>query len=150
MQISEREVSEITESIWSSMLGLSVRAGAIEPAPGSALFSASVRIHGSWNGELTLLCSAAFAYRAAGIMFGLERAATSDEHVQDTLGELANMIGGNVKALLASGALLSLPRFSTGATGLAGAGSSRVCEVPLDCEGERLWVVVSKQGPDCH
>ena len=51
----------------------------------------------------------AVARRAAAVMFELDASAASLEDMQDAVGELTNMTGGNVKALLEGQCALSLP-----------------------------------------
>ena len=47
-------------------------------------------------------------------MFGLEPAAAGLEEVRDALGELTNMLGGNLKALLPGPCFLGLPTVVSG------------------------------------
>jgi len=54
-------------------------------------------------------CSAAAARNAAAALLGVELDDVTTEDVTDALGELANIIGGNVKSLLPEPCALSLP-----------------------------------------
>ncbi len=140
MELSKEDVSSITQSVWTTVLGLKARDERVRGALPSGALGASVQIRGGWSGELVLMCSQRLARRAAGIVFDVPPDGASGDDVSDALGELANMIGGSVKALLAEGASLSVPivrpydsepRTEKG-----------MCAVTFDCEGERLAVFV--------
>jgi CheY-specific phosphatase CheX len=68
-----------------------------------------VQISGAWDGAVTIQCSPDLARAAAAAMLEMEAAATSFDDVRDALGEIANMVGGNLKALLPGPTNLSLP-----------------------------------------
>ncbi len=70
------------------------------------LLGAKVEIFGEWMGEVTVSCSDVLAERLATLMFG-EPPRKND--INDALGELANMLGGNIKAFLPQPCHLSLP-----------------------------------------
>ena len=86
-------------------------------------------------------CSVDFARRAAGTMFGLEPSAASAADTQDAIGELANMTGGNVKALLPEPCRLSLPTVVESADYTTRfPGGEVVSTVVFDCDGDALVV----------
>ena len=58
---------------------------------------------------MVVRCSAAAARNAAAALLGVELDDVTTEDVTDALGELANIIGGNVKSLLPEPCALSLP-----------------------------------------
>jgi chemotaxis protein CheX len=116
MAFGEDDVRNSVESIWSSILGLEVERG--RPAHLSQsqpdLLTGCVQITGAWRGAVTLDCSCELARRAAGIMFGLDPRSVDHEQVQDAIGELTNIIGGNFKSLLPEPCQLSLPAVTEG------------------------------------
>ena len=59
--------------------------------------------------SLILRCRREAAARWAASMFNRSANETSQEDVRDALGELANMVAGNVKGILAGESRLSLP-----------------------------------------
>ena len=110
--VSEDDLAEIVEQIWVSYLdpaGLRplIRTGA--DAQPSEVHS-SVSISGSWTGHVVYASSTAAARNAAAAFLAMDPAEVSPEDLSDVLGELANMVGGNVKAVLPPGSLLSLPQ----------------------------------------
>jgi hypothetical protein len=115
MSFRESDVQQLTQSIWSSLLGLDVEPTEWVVAPGARpMLTCRVEITGAWRGVVVLDCAAELARRAATVMFGVEAHALTAEHVQDALGELANITGGNLKALLPAPAYLSLPAVGAG------------------------------------
>ena len=82
-------------------------------------------------------------------MFGLEKGAASSEGIHDTIGELANMIGGTVKSLLPTPSQLSLPTVSEG-TGLEMSipGARSLNQLALHSEGKLFFVRLMQKNED--
>lgn len=98
------EVREVVELVTSAMLQGTSEPSA-RPAPSEIgtdeLWTARVRITGTFNGAVSLVCTRSFARRAVRRM--TRSPATepvTDDDARDALAELANVIAGNVKALL--------------------------------------------------
>jgi len=73
-------------------------------------------------------------------MLACPESETTPELVVDVIGELANVLGGNVKGVLPGPCKLSLPRVETTAPL---AGGQEVCQrVWFDCEGNPFNVTV--------
>lgn len=110
-------MTELARDTWTSLLadedGLLPRLAGGEAASlsaaGSAAIAATVDISGEWNGTACLSCSMAAARRAASVMFGMDEDELSQEEVNDAVGELINVVGGNIKGLLPNPSTLSLP-----------------------------------------
>lgn len=115
----EAELVEITERVWESLmldLPLTLRVPG-EPAPtrnGSRTFTGCVQVTGAWEGAVTVHCSETLARTITAAMFGSEADQTTPEEVSDALGELANMVAGNIKALLPEPSRISLPTVANG------------------------------------
>ncbi len=111
MSFNEANIREITENVWSTMLGMPLEArwGSVPPGPPQLHVASWVHISGVWSGAITIACSSLAARRAAGAMFGMSPEEASVEEVKDAMGEVANIIGGNLKGLLHGPATLSLP-----------------------------------------
>lgn len=116
LMVQAADLSEMMEQVWASYLdpeGISplIPTGD-ETQPAET--HASVSITGSWTGHLVFASSAAGARRAAAAFLAMSPAQVSPAEVADVLGELANIVGGNVKAMLPPGCFLSLPRVAPG------------------------------------
>lgn len=143
MDTVETQIGRIAQDVWLSMLGVE-----IQPAPPDAAIDASersmsgcVHISGAWEGSVVISCVAELAHQATEAMFGLEKGAASTEEIHDTIGELANMIGGNVKALMPAPSQLSLPSVSEG-TGLEMSipGARSLNQLALESDGKLLFI----------
>lgn len=109
LDVSSEDIASIVRTVFEATFAMNVEEAAPEPATSGAVSSALVGISGQWDGAVIVDCSAGVATDLAGIMFGLPPDQVAKDHVEDTLGELANMIGGNLKALLPPPSGLSLP-----------------------------------------
>lgn len=110
--VGESDLAEMVEQIWVSYLdpeGVSPLIPNGDEKQPSEVHS-SVSISGSWTGHLVYASSAVAARRAAGAFLAMEPGEVSPEDISDVLGELANIVGGNVKAMLPAGCFLSLPQ----------------------------------------
>jgi len=109
--VSDEDLLAITEQVWSSYLdpeGVSP----LIPLPPAALprdISASVSVTGAWKGHIVVACSSSAAKNAAGALLGIDLADVTPEDITDAVGELVNIIGGNVKGLMPEPSALSLP-----------------------------------------
>lgn len=71
--------------------------------------AATIHFAGFWSGVLILEVSQALACQFTAHFLSAEPPQAVDDDVRDVLGEIANMIGGNLKSAMAPGASLSLP-----------------------------------------
>jgi chemotaxis protein CheX len=78
-----------------------------------------VFINGAWRGTIEVECSRPLALRAAASMLGSGVDDVSSKDLKDALGELTNIIGGNIKSLLPGPSHLSLPAVWEGSAAAA-------------------------------
>jgi chemotaxis protein CheX len=109
----EDDIREIATSIWETMFSVALEPGDGSQAVGESVVTGCVHIDGAFHGAVTLQCSDGLARRLAGELYQTE--APSPEDVLDTVGELTNMLAGNIKALLAEPSRISLPAVAFGA-----------------------------------
>ena len=110
--VNESDLAEMVEQVWVSYLdpeGVSPLVPSFDDNQPSEVHS-SVSITGSWTGHVVYASSTAAARRAAAAFLAVEPDEVSQDDLSDVLGELANIVGGNVKAMLPAGATLSLPQ----------------------------------------
>jgi chemotaxis protein CheX len=110
------DLLEITSEVWSSYLDVEGDQPLLPlVTPGEARgVCASVSLTGAWRGHVVVVCSANASREAAAALMGIDTDSVSDEDVADALGELANVIGGNLKSLLPEPSALSLPHVVSG------------------------------------
>lgn len=115
--ITVQVITELARDTWTSLLpdehGL--LPGIAQGDTGSgwssegAGIAATVDISGEWNGTACLSCSIAAGRRAASVMFEMDDEELTAAEISDAIGELINVVGGNIKGLLPSPSALSLP-----------------------------------------
>ena len=118
MPVDDELVGAVVEQVWESLLG-SVALAWVGPQPaGGAAPSvcAQVRLSGDWNGLVRLTCdpATAEALAAAMLMTGPDEALL-EEDVHDAVGEVVNVVGGNVKGALVGETSLGLPQVALAA-----------------------------------
>jgi chemotaxis protein CheX len=139
VQYLEEEISQLAAMIWDSVLGMTLVRRS-RPGPDGRHITGCVRMTGAWEGAVSIECGAEFARTAAAVMFGMDAAAASPADTRDAIGELANMAGGNVKALLPEPCRLSLPAVAEDGTGLGLPTGELVTAVAFDCQGAPVVV----------
>lgn len=106
--IESDAVIEVTMAVCECLLG-----DVPHPVPAdvdaSSRMSALVSISGAWAGDVEVRLTPGLARRLAREVLQVEPRTSDDPDVRDVVGEVANMIGGNLKALLPEPCHLSLP-----------------------------------------
>ncbi len=110
MQFLEKEITEYAKMIWSSVLGIEIKPSnkPIE-LKDTQQPKVQIKINGKWNGTIILNFAPHLLKIAASKMFSVDAEETTNEEKNETLAELANMIGGNIKGLVPEPSSLSLP-----------------------------------------
>ena len=114
LMFTQDVVTEITSSVWRAFLTESDDISPVPVVPSDALLTGTVFISGQWNGLVSLTCSSLAAVRAAALMFDAEIEEVGRADVLDAVGELVNIVGGNLKGMLPSPTGLSLPSVTDG------------------------------------
>ena len=136
-------ITEITQSIFEMLFGLEARPASGEglAGPGRRTVAGCVQITGAFEGSVAVYCTNTLARQAAGILFDVAEGIGDDAQAQELVAEIANMAGGNVKALVAEPSRLSLPAVAEGTDFHASIPGSRlVSAVAFECEGEPLLI----------
>lgn len=146
MQIIPEDVRQVVIDIFEAMLGLPVAEGSVE-MDGARRLTACVQISGGWEGAVAVDCTEALARRVTASMLGMEEGDASPEDVRDAIGEVANVAGGNVKALLGVDCALSLPTVTEGVDlRLRVPGMRVVVELGFESEREPFRLLVLEKG----
>lgn len=111
MMLSDEELNQLVENVWQTLMGSAPSSFVPGPLPpGSAdWMTGSVRISGEWHGTVAVSCPKELVRQSAAQMLGLDVDSISAEDMTDALGEIANVLGGNLKSLMPAPTRLSLP-----------------------------------------
>jgi chemotaxis protein CheX len=144
MYFNETDIRQVTQTVWDLVLKMAAERGTQHTVPRvtEGVISGTVRVSGSWNGSVTLYCFSDLAEEAASVMFGAPATELAREDVFDAVGELANIIGGNVRALLPEPCQLSLPTVRRG--GFDPQGNPVLYELGFTSQGRSFWVVLTE------
>jgi chemotaxis protein CheX len=103
------DILHIVQDVFSTMLGsgVSTLPGTWTPAPPE--MTAMVYFTGEWKGAALIECNREQAFAVTSRLMSIPLPRQMNNDVLDSMGELANMIGGNMKAILPKGLDLSMP-----------------------------------------
>jgi hypothetical protein len=124
--------------------------GGLHPWPGprpvhAEPLAAWVDLHGPWAGRASLVTDASTARDLARALLGLAPGDdVSPDDLVDAFGEIANVVGGNVKALLPETGTLGLPQVGPAAP--VPDAATVVHELRLAWRGRPLEVEISTSG----
>jgi CheY-specific phosphatase CheX len=113
--------------------------------PGGNRLTSAVQMTGDWNGAVLMECDGRQACRFAARFLAREPSGDDvvDDDVRDVLGELANMIGGNLKSVLSRGIQLSMPSVVDGSNySLRICGAEVRALLAFRCAEGLIWIRV--------
>lgn len=134
------ELVQVAQTVWESMLQLELLPAKHARRPAAEDLAARVDIGGAWRGSVVTSCPSALAAKLAGILLQAEPDRVLAQHVCDALAEIANMLGGGIKALFPAPCTLSLPSvfvWGSAPTEETFEVLDRVC---FDCQGDTFSV----------
>jgi hypothetical protein len=136
--IDETTIQAIAEESWLALVGDDEF---LVPMPGGQpddALSSWVEIVGPWTGAVVLTCGRSTAEQLSRCLLAEHAPPVLEaEDVEDALGELANVVGGNVKAVLPGPSVLGLPE--VGPVPPAGSPAD-TCRVDLLWRGQSLTI----------
>ncbi len=144
--VSTDEILAISENVFGTMINCPVALAAdTDCLKEQSPITGCVQITGEWTGAVLVQTTGKLAAYAAGIMLGMDEEAVDKNDCQDTMAEIANMIGGNIKSLVPGPSVLSLPTVTTGKEfDIRIFGTEIESSIPMECNGQHLRVVVCK------
>ena len=106
-----------------------------------------VHILGDWIGSVAYRCSKALASTLTARIYDCELKQVTDKQVDDTLREISNMIGGNLKSVLGESCILSTPKTLREINSPSGVQEGkRIAYLAFRCEGEPFEVSLYESG----
>lgn len=147
MSFMDDDIREIAVSIWETLFTHPLTAAAQTEPMSAPAVTGCVHIEGEWNGAVMLQCDSVLAATLAGELF--QSSTPSSDEVRDTVGELTNMLAGNIKALLTEPSRISLPTVALGEDyALTVVGTTAISTVALRCDDAPLLVTLLQRQPD--
>ena len=145
MQFQEDALVQYTEIVWSSILGLEARRSHAPYVLDASNVESCVQITGAWIGLVAINCPESLAHKIAETMFQLAPGSAGQEELQDAMGEITNMIGGNIKSLMPPPCHLSLPIVAVDGHSLHFPMTQTVCKITMTSLGQLFQVAIMKQ-----
>ncbi len=147
--VNAEMVAQTVEAVFLAMMNLEVSPGETPWRPSQDQLTSAVHLSGVWNGALLLECDRREACQFAGRFLSMDSPKAVTDDVRDVLGELANMIGGNIKSAVAAGLSLSMPSVTDGSDyGLRVCGSQVQDRLSFQCEDGPFWVTLLAMAPE--
>ncbi len=143
VEIHSDELQQIVLSVFETMMGLEAYESGAPWQPTALWWTAAVYLTGDWNGAVLVECDQEQARQFATRFLSIEPCEAVEEVVRDVLGELANMIGGNLKSVVMPGIQLSMPSTVHGSDY-----SVRICgatirrRMAFECVNGPFWVTI--------
>lgn len=109
MDPTSDDINALTIQVWETVLCLPIEADVPRPPEADLHVVGMVNITGGWEGSVLVRCTRPLARSITEAMFGMDPGEAGADEIADALGEIANMIGGNVKSLVPGPSQLSLP-----------------------------------------
>jgi chemotaxis protein CheX len=143
VEVSMKMLEQIVESVFITMMDLEVSTCDSPWTPARDRMTSFVYLAGEWNGAVLLECNRRQACHFAGRILSMDPPQDVDDDVRDVLGELANVIGGNMKSGMATGVRLSMPTVMDGSEcDLRVCGSEIQERMAFQCAEGQFWVTV--------
>ncbi len=109
MTIDESILQQVVNDICSGMLGLEMERSEDFNCEDTGALSAIIRISGGWDSLVQVLTPRKTAIAIASNMFAMSKDELSEAEIRDAVGEIVNIVGGNLKGIVEGVSSLSLP-----------------------------------------
>ena len=150
IKFRREDLETVIASVFVTMMGLDVRPSP-ELCPGAdGMLTAAVYLTGEWVGAACVHVGPEQACAFAGHFLGMPSPEAVSDDVRDVMGELANMIAGNLKCTLAPGIRVSVPSVTDGAEySLRVCRAREVIRAGFDTDAGPCWISLVNAGePD--
>jgi chemotaxis protein CheX len=142
-EVSVDVLVQIVQSVFATMMDLEVSACDATWSSTGDRITSLVSLMGDWNGAVLIECNPQQACYFAGRILAMDTPEVVDDDVRDVMGELANMVGGNMKSGMSTGVRLSMPSVMYGRDYDVRVCGSEVKErIGFQCEAGNFWVTV--------
>jgi chemotaxis protein CheX len=115
--VMEEHVAEqiqIAKDVFGNMVDMSVEPSPDPWAPQEEVVTSAIYFTEPWQGALFVECTKSLAFAFTARLLDIDPPTSMDEDVCDAMGELANMVAGNLKALMPANVGISIPSIVRG------------------------------------
>lgn len=109
MRADTGSMNEIVVSVFDGVAGVELGGADCRETPSGDSYSAEVRLSGDWQGSLQVRISQNLAREVAGVMLHRRDQWLDETSVMDAVGEIANMIAGNLRPLVDGAKRIGVP-----------------------------------------
>jgi chemotaxis protein CheX len=149
LSVYRSDLAQIVESVFDTMLSVEVRRTELEWTPPTDVLTGTIHFAGEWKGAVLLECTRPQAYEFTHRLMSIPLPSSITNDVRDAMGELANMLAGNLKSVLPHGISLSMPLVVEGADySLRVCGGGVIDRIPFSSEFGVLWVTLAEMFSD--
>ena len=136
--IDDETVQSIVQEAWLALVGEEEYLLPLAGGDPDEAISSWVEIVGPWTGSVVITTARTTAEELARCLLKQHAPPVLEaEDIEDALGELANVVGGNVKAVLPGPSVLGLPEI-----GAAPAAGADLCRIDVLWRGQSLSISV--------
>lgn len=144
-QIYRNDIIGIVTGVLTTMANYEVAASNDTYRPGKGRVTCAVSFAGLWKGMVLIECPLSMAFRITAAFMRVPEPSTFNDDVSDSMGELVNMIGGNLKGVLPQGVILSMPAVVEGSDySFRTCGASHSIKVSFDSPDGSFWVTFTE------
>ena len=140
MTIDAQTLQQVVSDVCSGMLGLELEPSEHSTCDETDALSAIVKISGGWDSLVQVLTPRKTAVAIASTMFAMNEDELSEAEIRDAVGEIVNMVGGNLKGIVDGESSLSLPCVGEVNGSAPFDGSFSGLSVSNRCQGDPLIV----------
>jgi CheY-specific phosphatase CheX len=149
IQTPHEDLSTAVQCVFDIMVGLDVETRGYEVPAEDGVLTAIVHITGEQSAAVVIHCPASQACKFTGRFLAKDAPVAVNEEVLDVLGELTNMIAGNIKSKLMPDAQLSIPSVFEGSDGMLSLLWKGAQRKMFNTEVGSFWVSITlAQTPD--
>lgn len=105
----EAMTAQIVGDVFRTMLRYEIHDSSDDYNARMHVVTSAIFFAGAWKGAVVLECSEDQARLFTERLMGIPQPARMDDDTRDAMGEVVNMIGGNLKSVLPPGVSLSMP-----------------------------------------
>ena len=143
LSVYRADLAQIAVSVFQTMLTVDIVPVDVSWTPQPDTLTAAIYFAGTWKGAVLLECSRTQAFEFTHRLMAIDPPSCINDDVRDTMGELANMLAGNLKSVLPHGIGLSMPSVVEGTDySLRICGGNLIDRMPFSCETGVIWVTL--------